>query len=77
MTLSTKCPSQGESDIYWGFTEVGDPGSGRSGDVDLGQSSAPSHHWREDDDCRECVGWDLLWLGPDDVGVAETTVVVM
>ena len=77
MTLSTECPSQGDSDIHWGSREVGDPGSGHNNVADSGQSRAPSHHWRVDDDCRECVGWDLLWVGPDDVGVAKMTVVAM
>ena len=73
----TECPSQRDSDIYLGYREVGDPGSGRSSVADRGQLGTPSHHWRADDDCRECVGWDLLWVGPDDVGVAEMTVFVM
>ena len=45
--------------------------------MDFGQPGIPSHHWRVDDDCRECVGWDLLWVGLDDVGVIEMTVVTV
>ena len=77
MTLSTRPPSQRDSDIDWGSREVGDPGSGCSSVADLGQPGAPSHHWRADDDCRKCVEWDLLWVGPDDVGVIETTAVTL
>ena len=38
---------------------------------------APSHHWGADDDCGECVEWDLLWVGPNDDGVAKMTVVAL
>ena len=74
MTLLTKCLSQRDSDIDWGSREVGDPCSGGSSVADPRQPGAPSHHWREDDDCRKCVGWDLLWVGPNDVGVIEMIV---
>ena len=75
MTLSTRCPSQRDSDIHWGSREVGDPGCGRSSVSGLGEPGVSSHHWRVYDDCRECVGGDLLWVGLDDVG--EMTVVAM
>lgn len=77
MTLSTRCQSQRDSNIHWGSREVGDPGSGRSSVADLGQPGLPSHHWRADDDCGKCAEWDLLWVGPDDVGINEMTVVAM
>ena len=75
MTLSTRCPSQRDLDINWGSREVGHLCSGGSSVVDPGQPGAPSHHWRADDDFRKCVEWDLLWVGPDDVGVVEMTIV--
>ena len=77
MTLSTRPLSQRDSDTNWGSREVRDPCSGGSSVADLGQPGIPSQHLRADDDYRECVEWDLLWVGPDDVGVVETTVVAM
>ena len=75
--MSTKCPSKRDSDIDWGSREVGDLGSGSNSVADFGKPGIPSHHWRADDDFRECVGWDLLWVGLDDVGVGETIAVAM
>ena len=77
MPLSTRSPSQGDSDTHRGFGEVRDPCCGYSGAMDPGQPGIPSHHWRADDDCRECLGWYLLWVGLDDFGVNETTFVAM
>ena len=77
MTLSTRPPIQRDSDTNWGSREVRDPCSGCSGAADPGQPGTPSHHWGADDDCGECVEWDLLWVGPNDVGVIETTVVAV
>ena len=42
--------------------------------MDPRKPGTPSHHWRVDDACGESVEWYLLWVGPDDVGVIETTV---
>ena len=75
--MSTRLLSQRDSDIDWGLREIRDPCSGRSDAVDPGQPGAPSHHWGADDDRRECVEWDLLWVGPNDVGVVKMTVVAM
>ena len=77
VTLSTGSPSQGESDTDRGSREIRDPCSGHSGVGDLGQPGTPSHHWGVDDDCGECVEWDLLWVGPNDVGVIKTTVATL
>ena len=77
MPLLTRSPSQGDSDTYRGFGEVREPCCGRRGAADPGQPGTPPHHRRADDTCGECVGWDLLWVGPDDVVVIETTVVAM
>ena len=75
--MLTRPPSQRDSDTSWGSKEVRDLCSGGNSVVDPGQPGAPSHHWRADDDCRGCVGWDLLWLGPYDVVVIEMTVFAM
>ena len=75
--MSTRCLSQRDSDIDWGSREVGDSGSGGNSVVDLGQPGAPSHHWRADDDCRKCIEWDLLWVGPDDAVISEMTTVTV
>ena len=77
MALSTGSSSQRDSDTGRGPREIGDPCSGRSGAVDPGQPGVPLHHWGADDDCRECVEWDLLWVGPNDAGVVKTTVVAL
>ena len=74
MTLLTGSPSQGDSDIDRGSRETRDPCSGRSGAAYPGQPGAPSHHWGADDDRRECVEWDLLWVGPNDSCVAKMIV---
>ena len=37
-------------------------------------TGVPSHHEGADDDCGECVEWDLLWVGPNDAGVIKTIV---
>ena len=31
----------------------------------------------ENDACGECFEWDLLWVGPDDAVIIETTVLAM
>ena len=77
MTLSTGAPSQRDTDIDRGPRETGDPGSGRSSAADPGKLGIPSHHRGVDDACRDSVEWDLLWVGPNDVGVAKVTVVAM
>ena len=75
--MLTGSPSQGDSDTDRGSREIRDPCSGRSGAAYPGQPGTPSHHWGADDDSGECVEWDLLWVGPNDVGVAKATVVAM
>ena len=77
MALLTGSPSQRDTDTDRGPRETGDPGSGRSGAADPGQPDIPSHHWGANDDRRECVQWDLLWVGPNGVGVVKTTVVTL
>ena len=75
--MSTESPSQGDSDTDRGSREIRDPCSGRSGAADPGKPGVASHHWGADDDRRECVEWDLLWVGPNDVGVIKMTVVAL
>ena len=75
--MSTSYPSQGDLDTHWGFAEVRDPCCGRSGVADPRQPGTPPHHWRVDDACGECVEWDLLWVGPDDVFIVEMIVITM
>ena len=75
--LSTGSPSQGDSNTNRGSREARNPCSGRSCAVNLGHPGVPSHHWGADDDSGKCVGWDLLWVGPDVVDVAKETVVTM
>ena len=75
--LPTGSPSQRDADTDRGPRETGDPGSGHNSAVDPGQPGIPSHHWGVDDDRRECVEWDLLWVGPNDVGVVKTIVVTL
>ena len=75
--LSTKSLSKGDSDTHQGFGEVRDPCCGCSGAADPGQPGIPPHHWRADDACGVCVGWDLLWVVPDDAVVNEMTIVAM
>ena len=75
--MSTGSPSQRDADTDRGPRETGDPSSGCSDAADPGQLGVPSHHWGADDDRRECVEWDLLWVGPNDVGVVKTTAVAV
>ena len=77
MTLSTESPSQGDSDTDRGSREARDPCSDRNCAAYPGQPGVPSHHRGADDACRECVEWDLLWVGPNDAGVVKTTVVAL
>ena len=49
----------------------------QSGNTDPGQPGTPSPNWGVDDDCGECVEWDLLRVGPNDVGVIKTTAVAL
>ena len=65
------------SDLDWGPREIRDSCSGHSSAAYPGQPGAPSHHWGADDDCGECVEWDLIWVGPNDVGVAKATLVAL
>ena len=77
MPLSSRTPIQRDSYIYRGPREVRDLCCGRSNAADLGKPGAPSHHWGADDAYGECAEWDLLWVGPNDVVVVETTVVTL
>ena len=70
-------PNQRDSNTDQGPREIRDPCGGHSGSADPGQLGAPSHHWGADDDCGECVEWDLLWVGPNDVGVVKTIAVAL
>ena len=74
MPLLTRSPCQGDMDTHQGSREVRDLCYGRSGAADPRQPGTPPHHWREDDACGECVEWDLLWVGLDDVVFVETIV---
>ena len=67
--MSTESPSQGDSDTDRGPREIRDTCSGRNGAADPRQLGAPSYHWGAYDDCGQSVEWDLLWVGPNDVGV--------
>ena len=75
--MSTGSPSQRDSDTDQGPREIGDPCSGYSSVADRGQPGIPSHHWGADGDCGECVEWNLLWVGPNDVGVVKMIAVAL
>ena len=77
VSLSTGSPSQGDSNTDRGSREARNPCSGHSCATNPGHPGVPSHHWGADDDSGKCAGWDLLWVGPNDVGVAKATVVAM
>ena len=77
MPLSTGSSSQGDLNIDRGSREARNPCSGRSCAANPGQPGVPSHHWGADDVSGKCIGWDLLWVGPNAVGVAKATVVTM
>ena len=75
--MSTGSPSQRDTDTDRRPRETGDPGSGRSSAANPRQPSVPSHYWGVDDDRRECVEWDLIWVGPNDFRVVKMTVVAL
>ena len=75
--MSTGSPSQGDSDTDRGSREARNPCSGCRCAAYPGQLGIPSHHWGADDDGGECVEWDLLWVGPNAVGVVKTTDVAL
>ena len=77
MPLLTRSPCQGEMDIDQGSREVRDLCCGHNYAVDPRHPGTPPHHWRVDDASGECVEWDLLWVGSNDVVIVETIIVSM